>query len=189
MPRRPRSEHGPGLYHVTARGNRRQQIYLAESDVARFLAGLDEVVKRYRWTCYAFCLLPNHYHLLLETTQPNLGDGMRDLNGPYAQWFNRRYGLGGHLFQDRFHSAAVENDSHLLELTRYIALNPVRAGLCGHPADWPWGSYRATVGRAPKPAFLAIESVLGLFSANPRSSRQQYASFVRAAPVRAVAAA
>ena len=188
MARRPRSEIAPGLYHVTARGNRRQEIYLAESDIERFLAGLQLVVERFRWTCYAFCLLPNHYHLLVETSDPNLGAGMRDLNGPYAQWFNRRYSLGGHLFQDRFHSALVESDGHLLELTRYIALNPVRAGLCRHPGDWPWGSYRATVGRAPRPAFLSIERLLGLFSVNLRSARQKYAEFVRSAPVRGAAA-
>ena len=188
MPGRPRSETAPGLYHVTARGNRRQQIFLAESDAARFLAGLEEIVQRFRWTCYAFCLLPNHYHLLLETADPNLGRGMRDLNGPYAQWFNRRYGLGGHLFQDRFHSACVESDGHLLELTRYIALNPVRAGLSRHPSDWPWGSYRATIGHAPKPAFLSVERLLGIFSPNVRAARAQYAEFVRAAPEPATAA-
>jgi putative transposase len=187
MPRRPRSEMEAGFYHVNARGNRRQPIYLAESDFEGFLACLERIVKRFKWACYAYCLLPNHYHLLVETRAPNLGAGMHGVNGPYAQSFNRRYGLGGRLFQDRFHSTVVETESHLVELTRYIALNPVRAGLCRHPAEWAWSSYRATVGRAPRPAFLDTERLLGLFSTNPRSAREQYSAFVRAAPVRAVA--
>lgn len=169
---------------MNARGNRRQPIILASSDVSQFFANLETVVRKLEWRCYAFGVMPNHYHLLLETTSPNLGDGMRRLNGDYARWFNRRYGFGGHLFQDRYHSAAVESERHLLELSRYIVLNPVRAGLCRRVEDWPWTSYRPAVGLAREPAFLSSERILGHFGRVRRSARKRYAAFVLDAPVR-----
>jgi putative transposase len=182
MPRRPRLEVTPGIFHVNARGNRRQPIVLGEADAAHFLDSVGMVVDRFRWRCHAFCVVPNHYHLLLETTSPNLGDGMRQLNGDYARWFNRRYEFGGHLFQGRFHSATVESDSHLVELSRYIVLNPVRAGLCRRAEDWPWSSYRATVGLAPIPPFLTVDRVLRYFGRSRRLARRRYAAFVADAP-------
>lgn len=186
MPRQPRFE-APGTFHVGARGNRRQPLYLADADASRFRSGLADVVRACRWTCFAYCLMPNHYHLALETSEPNLGAGMRELNGRYAQWFNRRYGFGGHLFQGRFSSTRIETDSHLLEVARYVVLNPVRAGLCFRPEDWPWSSYRATVGLEDAPPFLAQEPLLSQFSTRLVDARSLFAAFVREAPTRVAA--
>src|SRR5438874_2291483 len=132
-----------GFFHVTARGNRRQPVFTDDVDVERFLAILAEVAARYGWRVHAYCLMTNHYHLLVETPEANLSAGFHRLNFLYAQWFNRRHGLDGHLFQGRFHSVLIERQEHLIELARYIVLNPVRAGLCGHPGEWRWSSYRA----------------------------------------------
>jgi putative transposase len=152
----------PGaLYHVTARGNGRQAIYWDENDCNSFLGILARAVSRFAWLCHAFCLMGNHYHLLIETPRPNLAQGMRDLNGTYAQDFNNRHGQVGHLFQGRYGAILVQKESHLLELSRYIVRNPVHAGLCAHPADWPWTSYLATAGLHPRPAFLTTDWLLG----------------------------
>lgn len=185
MPRRPRLEVEPGLYHIGARGNRRQPIVLANSDVVQLLVLLAHNVEHLRWRCHTFCVLPNHYHFLIGTTAPNLGDGMRDLNGTYARLFNRRYEFGGHLFQGRFNSVRIESESHLLELARYIVLNPVRAGLCRRPEDWPWSSYRATVGLARVPNWLSIDPLLDHFGRSRPRARRAFAAFVADTPTRA----
>jgi len=120
----------PGaLYHVTARGNARQAIYTDDADRQMFLLVLEDVETRYHWLCHAYCLMDNHYHLLLETPQGNLSAGMRQVNGVYTQRFNRRHGRVGHIFQGRFKAILVERESYLLELCRYLVLNPVRAGI------------------------------------------------------------
>jgi REP element-mobilizing transposase RayT len=135
MPRARRILVEHGIYHVFSRGNRRQPIFLDERDFARFLEFLDEVVARYGWIVHAYCLMPNHYHLLVETPEANLSEGMHRLGFLYAQWFNRRHDVDGHLFQGRFGARLVESNYHLLETARYIVLNPVRAGLCRHAGD------------------------------------------------------
>jgi hypothetical protein len=122
--------------------------------------------------------MPNHFHLLLETARAELSNGMRYLNGVYAQSFNRRYQLDGHLFQGRFHARLVESDWHLLEVGRYVVLNPVRAGLCSGPGEWAWSSYNALVGTAAMPTFLARDWFLGHFGSDPVRARQRYARFV-----------
>jgi len=129
MARPLRIEYEGGLYHVTARGNAGADIYLEDSDRERFLEILGNSVERFRWICHAYCLMDSHYHLLVETPEPNLSRGMQYLNGVYTQWFNRQRRRYGHLFQGRFKSVVVEKESYLLELARYIVLNPVRAGL------------------------------------------------------------
>lgn len=182
MPRRPRGILAPGLYHVTTRGNRRERIYDDAADARRFLAAVAEVTKRLGWRCSGFCLMPNHYHLVLETTAPNLSAGLRRLNGSYARAFNRRHGLTGHLFEERFHSVAIRSTSHLLELTRYLALNPVRAGLCDEPADWSWSAYRALAGLAAPPTFFAVDDVLRLFGNDGVAARAAFTAFVADAP-------
>ena len=156
MARPPRIQYPGALYHVTSRGNAQQLIFEGRPDYETFLATLELVVARYRWRCHTYCLLGNHYHLLLETPEPNLALGMRQLNGTYAQAFNRPRGRVGHVFQGRYGAVLVESERHLLQLSRYVALNPVRARLCRRPAEWPWSSYRAMIGAAPAPALLRV---------------------------------
>ena len=143
-----------------------------------FLATLAWVVKRVRWRCHAYCLMNNHVHLLIETPQPNLSRGMRQLNGVYTQRFNRRHRKVGHLFQGRFKAILVEKDGYLLELARYIVLNPVRAKIVKTPERYPWSSYRPMLGVAPVPPALAIEWVLEQFARTRATARRRYAKFV-----------
>jgi hypothetical protein len=124
--------------------------------------------------------MSNHYHLLIETPEGRLVSGMRRLNGAYTQRFNRRHGRVGHLFQGRYKSIVVDADSYLLELSRYIVLNPVRAGMLGEAGEWPWSSYRATMGRVPAPGWLAVDGLLGQFAASQRRARRAYQDFVAA---------
>ncbi len=179
MARPKRLERAGGIYHVIARGNRRQPIIEDERDSRRILHYVDDVVTRCVWRCHAYCLMPNHFHLLLETPEPNLSIGMQRLNGSYAQWFNRRHNVDGHLFQGRYHAVLIESNWHLLELSRYIVLNPVRAGLCAEPAAWVWSSYRATIGELRRPRFLRLEWLLGQFGSDLAKARASYAQFVR----------
>jgi putative transposase len=135
-----------GIYHVTARGNRRQAVFVDDFDRRRFVEILERVVRRRRWRDRAHCLMSNHYHLIVETPEPTLSTGMHALNSVYASRFNERHGVDGHLFEGRFRASLLEAEEHLHEALRYIAFNPVRAGLCAHPSDWPWTSW-ATVDR------------------------------------------
>lgn len=184
MPRPLRILVAGGIYHVTARGNRRQEIFRDESDYGQFLAFLADVVARHGWTCHAYCLMPNHYHLVLETPKDDLSVGMHRLNSLYAMWFNYRHGLDGHLFQGRFHSVLLHSNWHLIELARYVALNPVRGGVCAHPSAWRWSSYRAMVGTARQPSFLAPTWLLAQFGRTRREAREAFRTFVASAPAR-----
>lgn len=163
VPRRPRIESPGGIHHITSRGAARLPIYVDDHDRIRFLGLLAYAATNHGWECLSYCLMDNHYHLLIRTPQPTLRAGMQRLNGSYAQGFNVRHRLGGHLFDKRYTSVAVTTDSHLRELIRYISLNPVRAGACRHPGDWFWSSYRALAGYVPAPDFLACEDVRRLF--------------------------
>jgi len=178
MARALRIEYAGGLYHVMARGNRRERIYLDDADCARFLAVLQAVCQRFNWLVYAYCLMPNHYHLLLETPEPNLSRGMRQLNSGYTQAFRRRHATVGHLFQGRYKALLVQRERYLLELCRYIALNPVRAGLIDDPGDWRFSSYRAMLAQAPAPEWLARDSVLAQFASGRDGAVNGYARFV-----------
>ena len=169
-----------GLYHVSARGNEQKLIFADDVDCVSFLRVLASVVERYHVLCHAYCLMNNHYHLLLETPDSNLSHAMRQLNGVYSQRFNRRHGRTGHLLGGRFHAVVVHRDAHLREVSRYIVLNPVRAGLVDDPAAWCWSSYLATVGEALVPSFLTIEWLLGLSGMTERGGAQRaYGEFVR----------
>lgn len=130
-----------GTYHVTSRGNRRQSIYHDDDDRRLFLVLRDQVVRRCRWRMLAYCLMTNHFHLLIETPAPNLSAGMHRLNGDYAKYFNARHSVDGHLFDRRFGSRLIETEEHLADTLRYIAFNPVEAGLCAHPREWRWSSF------------------------------------------------
>jgi REP-associated tyrosine transposase len=166
------------LYHVTSRGNRREPIYADDLDRQRFFGFLAHVVHKYRWTCHAYCLMTTHYHLMVTTREPNIGRGMHVLNGRYAQSFNRRHKLSGHVFQDRYHSVVVVQESHLLELVRYIALNPVRAGLCSTPEDWRWSSYACMVGVRKAPEFLSDDFILSCFGSGREKALRRLHAFV-----------
>ena len=171
--------HG-GLYHLMARGNERQDIFRDDIDRQRFLAYLRAVTERQGVLCHSYCLMPNHYHLLLETPAGNISLAIRNLNGTYAQAFNRRHDRVGHLFQGRFFSRLVEKDTYLKVVARYIVLNPVRAGLVRQPSDWVWSSYRALAGMSPPQSFLNTDWLLDCFGAvDPPSARVAYRSFVR----------
>jgi REP element-mobilizing transposase RayT len=179
MARPLRLEFAGAVYHLTSRGNARQKIFFNDSDRALFLQTLAHVVSRYCWVCHAYCLMANHYHLLVETPKVNLSIGMRQLNGIFAQSFNRRHRRVGHLFQGRFKAILVEKESYLLELCRYIVLNPVRVKSTTSPAAWKWSSYRPTVGLASVPEFLSTDWLLEQFGQNRRVAQKRYREFVR----------
>lgn len=154
----------PGaIYHLTGRGNARQKVFFTDADRELFLNTLTGVVSRYHWICRAYCLMANHYHLLIETPKTNLSIGMRQLNGIYTQSFNRRRKRVGHLFQGRFKAILVERESHLLELCRYIVLNPARVKGRARASTWNWSSYRPTAGLASVPGFLSTDWILEQF--------------------------
>lgn len=169
----------PGaVYHVTSRGDRREPIFLDDEDRRAFLSLVGREVLQQGWRLYAYCLMDNHYHLLVETPDPNLGRGMQRLNGVYTQAFNRRHGLVGHLFQGRYKAIVVDRDSYLLELCRYVVLNPVRAGVVETPEGWAWSSYAATIGATRAPEWLAVDEVLRLFHKGAAAARRAYGRFV-----------
>lgn len=149
-----RHEYPGAVYHVTSRGNARGAVFLDEGDRGGFLELLARVGASCAWVCHAYCLMGNHYHLVLETPRPNLSLGMRRLNSAYAQSFNARHGRVGHVFQGRYKAILLEKEAHLLEVCRYVVLNPVRARLVAGAAEWRWSSFRATAGQAPPPPSL-----------------------------------
>ena len=156
------------------------------------LSLIEFVVIEYEWVCTAYCLMTTHYHLVVETPKGDLQVGMHRLNGTYAQYFNRRHRRKGHLFGDRYFSRLIERDEHALEAPRYVDLNPVRAGLCASPAEWKWSSYRALVGLAPAPPWLAVKEALAVFGSyeNLELAQRRYARFVAdALPIARAAAA
>ncbi len=178
MSRPIRIEFPNALYHVTARGDRREDIFEDDFDRQTFLATLEQVITQFNWTCYAWCLMDNHYHLLIQTPEGNLSKGMRQLNGVYTQASNRRHQRVGHLFQGRFKAILVDRDAYLLELARYIVLNPVRANMVKKPADWKWSSYRASVGLELATPWLSADGLLALFAKQRSLAQQRYAQFV-----------
>ena len=177
MPRRPRSLVAGGVYHVTSRGVRRSPLFHREEGCRRFLRTFAEVVSGLRWRSLAWCLMPNHFHLLVLTPEPDLPVGMHALKADFATWFNRAHGTSGHVFERRFHDEPVVRDSHLLETARYIANNPVRAGLCADPAAWRWSSHRAALGLEP-PTVLDVPALHARFGADGGDGRRRYADFV-----------
>jgi REP-associated tyrosine transposase len=177
MSRPRRIEYAGALYHVTSRGDRKEAIYEDDFDRKRFLEILGDVVSRFNWVCHAYCLMGNHYHLLIETPDGNLSKGMRQLNGVYTQVSNRRHERVGHLFQGRYKAILVDANAYFLELNRYVVLNPVRASLVDHPGDWLWSSYRAVVGIAPAPDWLTTDRLLSQFSNDRQQAIHRYDKF------------
>ena len=158
-----RSELAGGVFHVTMRGNARAVIFHEPHDYDVFLGMVAKTVARFEWLLHSFVLLPNHFHLLLETPQPNLGRGMLVLNGSYARRYNAKFDRVGHVFQTPYRSKPVRSDAHFVEAIRYIANNPVQAQLCARAEDWPWSSFRATIGLSSVPRFLQTGRVLAQF--------------------------
>jgi putative transposase len=177
MPRPPRVQLPGALYHVTARANLGRLAFRDDGERKGFLRIVETVVARRRWSCRAFCLLSTHYHLLVMTPEADIAAGMQYLNGRYAQWINAVRGERGHLFDSRYCSVLVENEAHGIELHRYIALNPVRAGLVGNPEDWPWSSFAALVGLERAPALLDVNSALADFGPG-QAARRRLRTFV-----------
>ena len=178
MARPLRIEYPGAIYHVTSRGDGREAIYLDDGDREEFLSVFEDVIRRMNWKCSAYCLMENHYHLLVETPDGNLSRGMRQLNGVYTQRFNRLHDRSGHVFQGRYKAILVERDSHLKELCRYVVLNPVRVGMVDRPEEWNWSSYAATLGLIPEPEWLEVDWLLSQFGENPPKARKAYGEFV-----------
>jgi len=167
------------IYHVTSRGNAREDIFDDDGDRHAFLECLEKVVHRLNWLCHAYCLMNNHYHLVIETPEANLSKGMRQLNGIYTQRYNRRHRTVGHVFQGRYKAILIQKESHLMEVCRYVVLNPVRAKAVEKVEQWKWSSYRGTAGVAQGPPWLAVNWVLSQFSQNRHLAASHYRRFVR----------
>jgi REP element-mobilizing transposase RayT len=180
MARPLRIEYAGAIYHVTSRGDRQENIFHDDQDRTTWLEIFARVCSRFNWRCHAWCLMDNHYHILIETPEGNLSAGMRQLNGVYTQKSNRRHGQVGHVFQGRYKAILVEKDSYLLELSRYVILNPVRAGMVEDPGEWPWSSHLAMTGRATAPEWLETDWLLSCFSRQRKRAIAKYEDFVRA---------
>lgn len=180
MARPLRIEYDGALYHVTSRGNARKAIYKDDEDRKIFLDILAKVNNRYNWICHAYCLMNNHYHLMIETPDGNLSKGMRQLNGVYTQLYNKRHHRVGHIFQGRYKAILIQKESHLLEVSRYVELNPVRAKAVKRPEEWLWSSYRGTSGMEKPHACLTPDWILGQFSKKREQAEKKYRDFVEA---------
>lgn len=184
MSRPLRLEFPGALYHVTSRGHERGTIFRDAHDRRHFLNLLASVVLDQAWLLHSYCLMGNHYHLLIETARATLSRGMHSLNARYSQHFNQRHERAGHVLEGRFKAILIQKEAHLLEIHRYIVLNPVRAGIVGRPEDWPWSNYRATSGAIAYPPWLEVGSTLALFSAFGSGATGAYVRFVAQGRVR-----
>jgi putative transposase len=179
MSRPLRLEFAGAIYHITSRGNGRNLIYLQDDDFELFLQILANVCERYNWVVHAYCLMSNHYHLLVETPDANLSQGMRQLNGVYTQSMNRKHHRVGHLFQGRYKAILVDKDAYLLELCRYIVLNPVRANMVNSPEEWRWSSWHCMLGNVESPVWLSTDTLLVQFAKNRQDAIRRYIEFVK----------
>jgi putative transposase len=178
MARPLRIQYKDALYHVTARGNEKSDIFKDDKDRNVFLKILTMVVERFAWVPYSYCLMSNHYHLLIRTPRANLSQGMHYQNGVYSQYFNRTHERVGHLFQDRFKAFVIHDEERLLVVARYVVLNPVRAGMVSSPGEWRWSSYQDTAGLRKPRIMLNPDQLLIFFSDKKELARRQYIAFV-----------
>jgi len=178
MARPLRIEYPGALYHVTTRGNAGGRIFRSDKDREYFLDMLGIIIERFHWLCHGWCLMDNHYHLVLETLEGNLSRGMRQLNGIYTQKYNWKYGKTGHIFQGRYKAILVDKEGYLLELCRYVVLNPVRANIVKRPLDWQWSSYRSTAGSVKSPQWLSTDWILTQFGRSRRRAQRLYQKFI-----------
>lgn len=179
MARKPRLEFPGAIYHINHRGNHQEYIYRDDDDRKLFLTLLKTTIERMNWVCHAYCLMGNHYHLLIEIPEGILSRGMAWLNGVYTQKFNRKYGLTGHLFQGRFKSKPVEDNMQFLMAARYIVRNPVNANMVEKAGQWSWSSYRATVGEIKSPDYLFVDDILACLSTDRRKAQLYFQELVR----------
>jgi len=180
MARPLRLEISGGLYHVTSRGDRREDIYDDDEDRHYWLELLGKTCNRFNWRCHAYCLMDNHYHIVIEIAEANLSKGMRQLNGVYTQYFNRAHDRVGHVFQGRYKGIFVEKNEYLLELSRYVVLNPIRAGMTKNIRSWKWSSYKAMIGEVTAQPWLEVDWILGYFAKQRKRAIEKYINFVRA---------
>lgn len=178
MGRTPRDFAPGAIYHVFSRGSNRQAIFTYDSDRADFLMCLDRVVRFHELRCLAYCLMLIHYHLVVETFDGHLSSGMKALNRRYSLRFNRRYGRDAHLFKNRFGVVLQETQVQLMRTLRYTLRNPVDSSLCASPDDWPWSSYRASIGVEPAPSFLSVRALLSHFGDEPSEAMARFRAFV-----------
>lgn len=180
MTRPLRVQFDDATYHVMSRGVEKREIFADDCDRRRWLGLLGETCASREWDVWAYCLMGNHFHLLIQTLAPTLSRGMQELNSRYCQSFNRRHARVGPLLQGRFTALFVEDLAYLYAVARYIVLNPVRSGLCLDPSDWPWSSYGATRDSGPSPSWLRTDRLLAVFDPDPETARRLYAQFVQA---------
>lgn len=177
MTRPLRIEYPGALYFITSSGNAGAKIFLDIKDKQYFIGLLREIFARYKWSCYAYCLMDDHYQLLVETLEANLSSGMRQLNGIYTQKFNRVHKKTGHVFGGRFKAVLVDKDSYFLQLCAHIVLSPIRAKIINGPMDWKWSSYRATIGKEVD-NLVEADHVLMHFGKNKSDAISRYIEFV-----------
>ncbi len=173
-----RIEYEGAHYHITTRGNERREVFKSKRDREKFLSYLESAVMRYGAVIHAYCLMDTHFHLLLETPSANLSQIMQHINGAYTNYFNTKRKRSGHLFQGRFKAILIEANEYATELSRYIHLNPVRAGMVKRPEEYPWSSYREYIGVKDAAAWLSTAFVLGYFGEKTAEARERYRSFV-----------
>jgi putative transposase len=172
--RKLREEVEGGVFHVYARGNDKRVVFRDDVDRRMYCRVLRSAVEDCHWRLLAYCLMDNHIHLLIETPRANLGDGMRWLHGTYGGGFNKRHGRSGHVFQGRYGSVRIKTDAQLWAAAVYIAMNPVEAGLCRAPEDWPWSSHSMVLsGTAPD--WIDVPHLLEYFAAAGGDGRRRYA--------------
>jgi len=177
MVRKPRVQFPGALYHVIGRGNQQQDIFLNDEDYSCYMNYLLDYHQRFHFILYAYVLMPNHIHLMLETGEVPLSKIMQCLQLRYSQYFNRKYRKKGHLFQGRYKSILCDRDTYLLELIRYLHLNPIRAGIVTHPLDYPWSSHQIYVGKK-KAKWIETELILSQFGKKKRESVKRYQKFI-----------
>ena len=180
MSRQARVRIPDGVYHVTTHGNGDTMIFEEPSEKERLLDLLADTAKKLDWAMYAWCVMGNHYHFLLKTSEDNLSQGMHHINMMYGEWYNNVRERHGHVFQDRFFSILITQDSHLLEASRYVVLNPLRAGLVTSPEQWRWSSYSTAVLCVPSRVCLKDQELMRMFSQQEAESRDLYREFVYA---------
>lgn len=180
MSRQARIRIPDGVYHVTTHGDGDMMIFEGPSEKWRLVDLLAGTAEKFDWAMYAWCVMGNHYHFLLKTPEDNLSEGMHHINMSYGEWYNKSRGRHGHVFQDRFFSILITQDSHLLEASRYVVLNPLRVGLVAAPQEWPWSSYSTAVLGVPSRVSLRDRELMGMFSQQEAESRELYREFVQA---------